>query len=68
MTTPDDYLVCQICGEKFKTLSNTHLKKHNITPEEYKLKYGIKSLMSNSGYNKNKLKPSIKNDTWYWMI
>lgn len=27
---------CLICGEKFKIISPTHLKKHNITGHEYK--------------------------------
>jgi hypothetical protein len=30
---------CKICGEKFYKLSNTHLVKHNITPDQYKQKY-----------------------------
>ena len=48
METAEDYLICQICGEKFKAVNNVHLKKHNITPDEYKLKYGVESLMSNT--------------------
>ena len=30
---------CQICGKHFDKLTNTHLKKHGITPTEYKIKY-----------------------------
>jgi hypothetical protein len=48
MKDDNDYLICQICGEKLKSISNNHLQKHNITPNDYKLKYGIKSLMSNT--------------------
>ena len=40
LTNPDNYLICQICNEKLKSISNSHLKLHNITQEEYKLKYG----------------------------
>ena len=32
---------CKICGEKFKSITNTHLKeKHNMTQLEYKIKFG----------------------------
>ena len=31
---------CKICGQKFKNISWKHLKKHNITPSEYKNRYG----------------------------
>jgi hypothetical protein len=36
----EDYITCKICGKKLKYLTNTHLKKHNITILEYKEKYG----------------------------
>jgi len=32
-------VVCQECGKAFKLLSPAHLKKHDITMAEYKLKY-----------------------------
>jgi hypothetical protein len=36
----DDYIICEICKEKMKVISNTHLKdRHGLTPFEYKLKY-----------------------------
>lgn len=35
----DEYVVCQICGQKMKIITQTHLKTHNTTPHEYKLKY-----------------------------
>lgn len=31
---------CQICKEKFYSISSTHLKKHGVTPFEYSIKYG----------------------------
>jgi DNA-dependent RNA polymerase auxiliary subunit epsilon len=34
-----NFVICKICGEKMRYITNTHLKKHNITPEEYKQKY-----------------------------
>lgn len=37
---------CQICGEEFKVLSNSHLKTHNITSDIYKKIYNIKFLAS----------------------
>jgi len=48
LTNPDEFMVCQICGEKFKHVNNQHLSTHGITPDEYKLQYGINSLMSNN--------------------
>ncbi len=44
-------MTCIICGKKFKSITNTHLKKHNITPEEYKEKYG--EITSQSTKNKH---------------
>jgi very-short-patch-repair endonuclease len=32
-------LECMICGQKLRHINNTHLKKHNLTIEEYKEKY-----------------------------
>ena len=32
---------CEECGEYFQKLSNTHLKKHGLTPETYKQKHNI---------------------------
>lgn len=43
-TTPlvvneNDFIICKACGEKLKSITNTHLKKHNLTLLDYKLKY-----------------------------
>lgn len=35
-----NFVECKICKEKLKIISNTHLQKHNITPEQYKEKHG----------------------------
>lgn len=29
------FVTCEICGDKLRNISNTHLKKHNITQQEY---------------------------------
>ena len=34
-----DYVVCQICGKKFKQITQKHLNKHSITFSEYIKKY-----------------------------
>ena len=31
-----EYIICKICGKRFKAITNTHLSKHNLTVEEYK--------------------------------
>jgi hypothetical protein len=40
LSIEDNFVICKICDEKMKILSNTHLSLHNITADEYKLKYG----------------------------
>ena len=37
---PKNRVVCKICNESLKILSNSHLKLHGITQSEYKNKYG----------------------------
>jgi predicted transcriptional regulator len=34
-------VVCLECGETFKMLSPKHLKSHDLTPKEYRKKYGF---------------------------
>lgn len=34
-----DFVVCAVCGKRFKRISATHLKKHGITTDEYVKKY-----------------------------
>ena len=50
-----DYVVCQICGEKKKQLSQHVLQKHNIKNIEYLKKYPnsklICEMMELSGNN-----------------
>ena len=33
------YIVCKVCGLQFKTITNSHLKKHGMTLDEYRLLY-----------------------------
>lgn len=35
----ENYVICQICGEKVSRIYGAHLKKHGMTSEEYKKKY-----------------------------
>ncbi len=35
-------VVCLECGKPFKVLTKKHLAKHELTPEEYKEKWGYK--------------------------
>lgn len=36
-------IVCLECGKEFKQLSKSHLKTHNLTPRDYKKKYGLRT-------------------------
>ncbi len=39
-------VVCLECGKQFKVLTKKHLAKHDLTPEEYKAKWGFKKSTS----------------------
>jgi len=51
-----DGLSCKICGKKLRIINDKHLKKHNITVNDYRLKYG--DLMVSSSTHE-KLKKSV---------
>jgi predicted transcriptional regulator len=36
----EDGVVCLECGRSFRHLTNTHLRTHGLTSEEYKLRFG----------------------------
>ena len=33
-------MICLICGHSFRHLTNTHLRKHDLTSDEYKQQFG----------------------------
>jgi predicted transcriptional regulator len=35
-------VICLECGKQFKVITKKHLAKHELTPEEYKEKWGFK--------------------------
>jgi len=35
-------ILCNVCGKSFKVLTKKHLASHDLTPEEYREKYGYK--------------------------
>lgn len=48
----ENFVTCQLCNEKMKSISNTHLKnKHKISVEEYKLKFPNSKIVSESTSN-----------------
>lgn len=49
-----DFVICKICGLKFKEINNDHIKKHNMSCEEYDDKF--KSIRTSE-------KTRIKKDT-----
>lgn len=49
----NNLLKCEICGNYYKSITNTHLKnKHNMTTEEYKLQFPDSKMIRNSHFNK----------------
>ncbi len=57
----NDYVECKICGKSMLQINNTHLKKHNITVEEYKLIYPNNKMVSNSTSEKLRNQQIINN-------
>lgn len=45
---PTDGVVCKICNKKFRILNHKHLRTHNISVMEYKLKYDDYDIVSDS--------------------
>lgn len=39
LRTPEEYVICEICGEKLGSINTSHLRSHNMTWIEYKKKY-----------------------------
>jgi hypothetical protein len=57
---------CKICGREFKKqITNSHLKTHNITTEEYKKKFGEGSLSSKEYREQLSTKRSGENNAMY---
>lgn len=55
----EDYVECKLCNQKFKSITNKHLlHKHNITVEEYKLKFPFVQIINKE--QSQKLKKKIK--------
>lgn len=52
LSDKNNFIICKMCGQKMKTLTNTHLKKHKITLEEYKIKFPGENYHSNEFINK----------------
>lgn len=46
-------MICKICNKKFKAITNTHLKTHNITMADYSFKYGLSCLNTNQGFKRS---------------
>jgi hypothetical protein len=48
----ENFVICQLCNKKMKSITNSHLlNKHNITVEEYKLKFPNSKIVSESTSN-----------------
>ena len=43
---PHKFVVCQVCGKKFKRIPISHIQSHGMTREQYLKKYGINSIVS----------------------
>lgn len=52
----DGKVKCEVCGEKFGTISPQHLKKHNLTTAEYKRLYPDAKMAGSAFSKKQKYK------------
>ena len=60
-----DYVVCQVCKRRFRSITFLHLKTHNITSIEYKKLYPNAEFQCDSMKIINREKNSGKNSTVY---
>jgi len=66
----DFYINCQVCGEKLLFITNSHLKMHNMTQQQYKNLYGEciisnftkEKLIKCGGIKSNKFISNFEND------
>lgn len=35
-----DYILCKVCGKRLKEINDSHLRSHNMTRDEYVMKFG----------------------------
>ena len=47
----NNFVICQICGQKVGSINHSHLKQHGITKNEYIQKYGRDNLISKNFSN-----------------
>lgn len=47
-----NFIICPICGQRMSLMTNSHLAKHNITPSEFKAKYGSDCFVSKATHDK----------------
>jgi len=43
-SSEDNYIICKVCNEKLKKITNSHLKTHNLSLFEYKLNFSTETL------------------------
>lgn len=55
------FITCKICGKKMSRITTTHLQQHNLTYEDYVLKYGKDSMISQESHNKQSKASIIQN-------
>lgn len=61
----EEFIECLECGKKFQSITSPHLRKHGLTPEEYRLKWGYPDdmpLMSGKQIKKQALNASMEED------
>jgi len=56
-----DYVICKICGFKFKEINNDHISKHNMTCDEYDEMFNSSRTCEKTRLKKNTLS-SIMDD------
>lgn len=59
-------MTCLECGQKFKMITKRHLRIHNLTPEEYKEKWGFRKNSSLACKSLQRMRRQKMKDMHIW--
>ena len=62
----ENSVTCLECGQKFKMITKRHLRIHNLTPEEYKEKWGFRKNSSLACKSLQRMRRQKMKDMHIW--
>lgn len=63
----ENSVTCLECGQKFKMITKRHLRIHNLTPEEYKEKWGFRKNSSLACKSLQRMRRQKMKDMHIWI-